>query len=126
MLTLQLFCAFFVLCAIGVVAGFVVAERWTSSVLAVIGSLSALAILFVSALLLIGGISFHAELWPVLSLGTMKLAGDRLSAVFLFVTGLVFLPVSIFSGIYLEQHRAHYSLKYFGVLYIMRCLRRSF
>ena len=36
---------------------------------------------------------------------------------FLFVTGLVFLPVSIFSGVYLAKYREHYSLRYFGVLY---------
>jgi hydrogenase-4 component B len=117
MLTVQLFSAFFILCAIGAVAGFVAAGRWISIVLAAIGSLSALVILAVSALLLIGDASFRAELWPVLSLGTMKLAADRLSAVFLFVTGLVFLPVSLFSGVYLEKHRGHYSLGYFGVLY---------
>jgi hydrogenase-4 component B len=117
MLMVQLFSVFFILCAIGVIAGFAAAERWAPIVLAAIGSLSALVILFVSALLLIGDTSFRAELWPVLSLGTMKLAADRLSAVFLFVTGLVILPVSIFSGVYLEKYRAHYSLKYFSILY---------
>jgi hydrogenase-4 component B len=117
MLTAQLFSAFFILCAIGMVGGFATPQRWISIVLAAVGSLSALVILIVSALLLVGENTFRADLWPVLSLGTMKLAADRLSAVFLFVTGLVFLPVSIFSGAYLEKHRSHYSLEYFGVLY---------
>jgi hydrogenase-4 component B len=35
----------------------------------------------------------------------------------LFVTGLVVLPVSIFSGVYLRKYVGHYSLQYFGVLY---------
>jgi hydrogenase-4 component B len=113
----QLFAAFFILCAIGAIGALLASERWSSIVLAAIGSLSAILILLASALLLAGDTSFRAELWPVLSLGTMELAADRLSALFLFIAGLVFVPVSMFSGIYLERYRKHYSLQYFGVLY---------
>lgn len=113
----QLFGAFFLLCAIGAVGALLAPERWSSIVLSAVGSLSAILVLLVSALLLIGDQSFRTELWPVLSLGTMKLAADRLSALFLFVTAAVFLPVSIFSGGYLEKYRTHYSLQYFGILY---------
>jgi hydrogenase-4 component B len=113
----QLFGGFFILCAIGAVGALLASERWSSIVLAAIGALSATLILLASALLLVSDTSFRAELWPVLSLGTMELAADRLSALFLFIAGLVFLPVSIFSGIYLEKYRKHYSLQYFGVLY---------
>lgn len=108
---------FFLLCGLGVVSALLPFERWRSVVLAVVGSLSALVILMAGALLLVGELSFRAELWSVLSLGQMTLAADRLSALFLFVTGLVFLPVSMFSGVYLSKYHAHYSLKYFGVLY---------
>ena len=113
----ELFAAFFLLCALGVAVALLVPERWNPPVLATIGSSSALIILIAGALLLAGGFSFKAELWPVLSLGKMILAADRLSALFLLVTGLVFLPVSIFSGVYLIKYRGHYSLAYFGVLY---------
>ncbi|MGA7486909.1 MAG: proton-conducting transporter membrane subunit [Xanthobacteraceae bacterium] len=113
----QLFAVFFLLCAVGAGAALVVPDRWNSLVLAAIGSLAALVLLAVGALALVGDVSFQAELWPVLSLGTMKLSVDRLSALFLFVTGLVFLPVSIFSGGYLVKYRSHYSLRYFGLLY---------
>ena len=112
----QLFGAFFLLCLAGM-AGALLADRWGSIVLAAIGSLSALLIVAAGALLLLGDTSFRVVLWAVPSLGTMQLAADRLSALFLVVTGAVFLPVSIFSGGYLEKHRAHYSLEYFGVLY---------
>ncbi|MGH6848112.1 MAG: proton-conducting transporter membrane subunit [Methylocella sp.] len=115
--TAQLFAAFFLLCGLGVTGALLAPERWNSVVLAAIGSLAALVILVVSALLLVADVSFRAELSPVLSLGRMALAADRLSALFLFVTGFVFLPVSIYSGIYLGKYRAHYSLQYFGVLY---------
>ena len=111
-----LFAVFFLLCAGGIIAALLVPEEWNPPVLAVIGSLEALIILVASALLLAGS-SFRVELWPVLSLGTMILSADRLSALFLFVAGLVFLPVSIFSGVYLVKYRGHYNLAYFGVLY---------
>jgi hydrogenase-4 component B len=113
----QLFGAFFLVCALGAISALLASERWSSIVLATIGSLSAIIILCVSALLLAADFSFRVELWTVLSLGKMTLAADRLSAFFLFVTGMVFLPVSIFSGIYLVKYRAHYSLRYFGVSY---------
>jgi hydrogenase-4 component B len=115
--TAQLFGTFFLLCAIGAVSAVLASDRWSPVVLATIGSLSALLVLLVSAFLLVGGHSFQVELWPVLSLATVRLGADRLSAVFLFVTGLVFLPVSIFSAVYLVKYRAHYSLPYFGILY---------
>ena len=112
----QLFGAFFILCAIGAIGAVLAAKRWSSIVLAAIGSLSAILILLTSALLLVGDTSFRAELWPALWLGTMELAADRLSALFLLIAGLVFLPVSIFSAVYLGKYRKHYSLQYFGVL----------
>ena len=113
----QLFAAFFALCAAGAVAAFVVSARQNPVVLAIIGSLAALAVLAASAFILITGASFRAELWPVLSLGMLTLTADRLSALFLFITGLVFLPVSIFSGTYLAKYIEHHSLRYFSVLY---------
>jgi hydrogenase-4 component B len=48
---------------------------------------------------------------------TVSFGADRLSAFFLFVTGLVFLPVSMFSGTYLSKYLTHYSLPYFSLLY---------
>ena len=113
----QLFAAFFILCGVGAVAALLVPARWNPLVLAIVGSLAALIVLIVSGLLLVTGASFHAQLWPVLSLGTLTLAADRLSALFIFVTGLVFLPVSIFSGVYLVKYLEHYGLRYFSILY---------
>ncbi len=115
--TALLFSTFFILSAAGAVTAFLIPARWSAVVLAAIASVAALILLLASARLLIGDVSFHATLWTVLSLGTLTLAADRLSAIFLFVTGLVFLPVSIFSGVYLSKYTASYSLRYFSVLY---------
>jgi formate hydrogenlyase subunit 3/multisubunit Na+/H+ antiporter MnhD subunit len=98
-----LFGVFFLLCAVGALD--LAPQEWSAAVLALIGSLSALVVLMSGALALVSDVSFRAELSPVLSLGTMTLAADRLSGLFLFITGLVFLPVSIYSGSYLANIR---------------------
>jgi hydrogenase-4 component B len=112
-----LFEVFFVLCGAGALAAFLVPARAIPPVLAAIGALAAVVILLTSALLLIGGSGFRLELWPVLSLGTLTFSADRLSSLFLFVSGLVFLPVSLFSAVYLVKFATHHELRYFSVLY---------
>ena len=109
--------AFFILCGAGAVGAFLVPTRWIATLLATIGSLGATLILTIGALLLVGNASFQVELWSVLSLGTLRLEADRLSAFFLFVSGIIVLPVSLFSGSYLSKYLAHYDLRYFSVLY---------
>jgi hydrogenase-4 component B len=115
--TAQLLLGFFILCAAGAVLAFLVSRRWLPIVLATVGSLAALIILAASAMLLVSDAEFHATLWPVLTLGTLTLGADRLSAFFLFTAGVVYLPVSIFSGAYLKKYLDHYNLRYFSVLY---------
>ena len=95
--------AFFLICAVGVVGALVVRPRWSPVVLAALGSLAALAVLVAGALLLVGDADFRLDLWPLLSLGRLSLRADHLSGLFLFVAGLVFLPVSIFSAVYLPN-----------------------
>jgi hydrogenase-4 component B len=113
----QLLGLFFVSCAIGAVGAVAVPQRQGSFVLAAIGSLSAALILAASTLLLVGDNPIRFELWSVIGLGRLVVSADQLSALFLLAAGLVFLPVSIFSGAYLPKYRKHYDLRYFGVLY---------
>jgi hydrogenase-4 component B len=108
---------FFALCALGALAACVLPDRIGAGVLALIGSLASLALLVGGADGLIGGASFRTPLWSVLSLGTMTLTLDRVSSLFLLITGMVFLPVSIFSRSYLRKFIGHHSLRYFGLLY---------
>jgi hydrogenase-4 component B len=112
-----LFLAFFALCGFGIVAALVAPEERNPSVLGAVGTIAALVLLAASTLCLAARNSFHLQLWAVLSLGRMSLDADRLSALFLFVAGLVYLPVSLFSGVYLARYREHASLRYFSVLY---------
>jgi formate hydrogenlyase subunit 3/multisubunit Na+/H+ antiporter MnhD subunit len=121
----QLFGACFILCAIGAIGALLASKRWSSIVLAAIGSLSAILILLTSALLLVGDTSFRAELWPALWLGTMESAADRLSALFLLIAGLVFLPVSIFSAVYTWENTESTTACSISACCIMPCSHRS-
>ena len=113
----ELLILFFLLCGAGAALAFLTPQRGLAILLAVIGSFAALAVLAASAMLLTAGTGFHVALWPLINLGTLTLQSDDLSAYFLFVTGLVYLPVSIFSATYLEKYLAHHDLRYFSVLY---------
>jgi hydrogenase-4 component B len=115
----NLFFLFLLLCAAGAVLAALLPRQPNRLVLASIGSLSALTILFVSGKVLLFGQVWQVELWNIWSLGHMVLKMDRLSALFVFITGLVFLPVSIFSAPYLslKKYVKRYSLKSFGIYY---------
>ncbi len=114
---LPFFVAFFILCGIGAIAAWLVPARWNAALLATIGSLGALVVSAAGVALLVGGATLHVGLWSVPELGPLRLVADRLSALFLFVSGLVFLPVSLFSAFYLGKYLGHHSLRYFSVLY---------
>ena len=107
----------FILCGAGAIAACLVPTRWSPLLLAFVGSLSALVVIAIGAQGLVGSESLRIQLWPVLSLGTLVLGIDRLSALFLAIAGLVFFPVSLFSSVYLVKYAAHRDLRYFSVLY---------
>ena len=81
----------FALCGAGALAGFAVPERLIPAFLAWVGSLAALAMLWVSADVLRSGGAFMSELWAIRPLGTLSVSLDRLSALFQFVGALVML-----------------------------------
>ena len=113
----QLLLIFLILCAAGAILPFVSSRRWLPALLATIGSFAAVAILAASTMLLVFDAHLHVTLWSVLTLGTLTFEADPLSALFLFVTGLVFLPVSVFSSGYLIKYVKHHDLRYFSLLY---------
>jgi len=109
----------FALCGAGAAAGFVISERRNPLLLAWVGSLAALALGWVSVDVLASGAPLHGELWTIPGLGTLSIALDRLSALFLLVTALVVLASSIFSASYLERYLGHYSLRTFTAWYLL-------
>ena len=114
-----LVCLFLILCATGVILAATLPARRNPVALAWIGSLASIAVLLLSGNILLSGQPFQIKLWQVFSLGQMLLRIDRLSALFIFSAGMVFLPVSLFTAQYmnLKKYRGRYSLKSFGIYY---------
>jgi hydrogenase-4 component B len=90
--------AFFALCGAGMLLSLLSRTAWQGRVLAWMGSLSAIALVVAGANSFLRGDVFLRSLWRLPGLGTMSLGVDRLSAVFLIVTGFVLFPASIFAG----------------------------
>jgi len=108
---------FLILCSLGVVLSAFLPDRKNPLFLAWISSIAAISILWSSGNVLLYGSFFQIELWTLPFLGTLVLQMDRLSALFVFITGLVFLPVSIFSAGYMKKYFGRYNLKTFSVFY---------
>jgi hydrogenase-4 component B len=111
------FILFLILCSLGVVLSVFLPERRNPLLLAWISSIAAISVLWSSGIVLLYGLPFRIELWTLPFLGTLFLQMDRLSALFVFITGLVFLPVSIFSAGYMKKYLGRYNLKTFSVFY---------
>jgi hydrogenase-4 component B len=105
------------LCLIGVALPLIVDERRIPLILGWIGALAAAVLLWFSGAALFVGVPFGATLWTIPSLGTLTLSLDRLSALFLFVSGLVLFTGSIFAAGNLEKYFGRYSLRAFSVPY---------
>ena len=110
---------FFTLCSAGIVLALVIPDRRNPQWLAWIGSLTSIVLLCASGQALFAGPAWGMSLWAVPGFGTLTLNMDRLSALFVFVTGLVFLPVSIFAAANLPRFTGRYSLKSFTVMYLL-------
>lgn len=111
---------FFALCASGAVAAIFFSDRSIVSLLGWLGSMASVAMLGLGVLG-IAGSNFSVRLWTVPQLGVFTLSIDPLSALFLFVSGLVFLPASIYSVGYLRHYLGFFSMRslcacYFGLL----------
>ena len=108
---------YFLMCVLGMIFGLVSYERRNPLILSIIGSAASLILLWASGGILLSGRTFNAPLWFVAPFGRLFITIDRLSALFLFVTGLVFFPVSIFSAGYLKRYFGRYNLKSFSFFY---------
>jgi hydrogenase-4 component B len=96
--TQTLILTFFALCGAGILLSLAVPASRQGNVLAWLGGLAAIALVLAGANALLAGDTFRQPLWSLPGLGTLTLNLDRLSAVFILVTGLVLFPASIFAG----------------------------
>ena len=113
----SLFLVFFLMCVLGVLLAAFLPDRKNPPALAWVASLAAIVLLWASGRALFDDQTIIFPLWQATAHLKLCLAMDRLSAFFLFVTGLVFLPVSIFSSAYLNRYAGSYSLKSFALFY---------
>lgn len=89
---------FFALCGGGILLSLLLPERRQGDALAWLGCLASSALIVAGAVSILTGATFSQSLWPVAGLTTLTLTVDKLSSVFLLVTGLVLFPASIFAG----------------------------
>jgi hydrogenase-4 component B len=116
MQTQSLIFIFFALCGIGILLSLAVPVSRQGNVLAWLGCLAAGALVLAGANALCAGETFSRTLWPLPGLATLTLGLDRLSAVFLLVTGLVLFPASIFAGSELRRESNQPNARAFNVL----------
>src|SRR5271163_2050359 len=114
--TQRLIFIFFGLCGVGILSSLTAPRSRQGNVLAWLGCLAAFALLLAGANGLLGGDTFRRPLWSVPQLATLTLAVDPLSAVFLFITGLVLFPASIFAGGELQRESNQRNARAFTVL----------
>lgn len=108
---------FLLLCLAGAAVALLVREESAPQALVRTASLASGVLLVMSGEVLFGGAAFQARLWTLPLLGRPVLAMDRLSGLFAFVTGLVFLPASICTGSSLKRFAGRYSARSFGAFY---------
>jgi hydrogenase-4 component B len=107
---------FFSLCGVGILLSLTTPAVRQANVLTWLGCLAAIALVLTGASGLLGGGTFRQPLWSLRGLATLTLALDRLSAVFLLVTGFVFFPASIFAGGELRRQSNKQNARAFTVL----------
>ncbi len=108
---------FFVLCFSGMMAGTVFENKKNPLMLSITAAVASIVLLLLSVPVFIHGHNFTEHLWRIPPFGRLTIEINRLSALFLTVTGLVFFPVSVFSAGYLKKYTRKYSLKMFSILY---------
>ncbi len=113
----HLLAIFFALCVIGIIVSAILPDRRSLQTLALISPAASIFILGASGEVLFFGSSIQKELWTLVPLGTLTLKVDRLSALFIFITGVVFLPASVFSARYMSRYIGRFSLRPFSAFY---------
>jgi hydrogenase-4 component B len=115
--TQMLILIFFLLCTAGVVSSLLVTTSRQGQVLVWIGCLASLTLVLAGAAALFAGKTFTQPLWSLSSLeATLTLHLDRLSAVFLCITGLVLFPASIFAGTQINREPERRDGRVFTIL----------
>jgi hydrogenase-4 component B len=109
--------AWFAVCLLGIIAPIILSETRSARIVAWFGSLASLALLSAGGDALFSRQPLDLQLWTLPELGTLSFGVDHLSGLFLFISGLIFLSASVFSGRYLERYAGHFDLRVFCIFY---------
>jgi hydrogenase-4 component B len=111
---------FFILCACGVVLSAATRGKFPMQVLGIFSIACSLLMMFAAAAALASGRSFEVTLWNLEGPGPLTLRLDMMSAVFLFVSGMVYLPASLFARKFIEDRlnfNGRYPIRRYGILH---------
>lgn len=107
---------FFLLCIAGILLSLFMPAASQGRLLAWFGCLASAVLVWTGGKTLLTGGGFHISLWPLNGLATtLTLNLDRLSGVFLIVTGLVLFPASLFAGSELHSEQRGQNGRAFAV-----------
>ncbi|NOX25468.1 MAG: hypothetical protein GXP59_05030 [Deltaproteobacteria bacterium] len=106
------------MCGIGGILALLLPQRHSPKVIAWVGSLTALFLIGGGGRALFTTSAIEKTLWTIPAVGRIVIRVDPLSGLFLVVTGVVFLAVSIFSGSILLRLLNHYNLKVYALMYL--------
>ncbi len=93
-------------------------DKKTAAVIAWVGITGGLIALIAGVSGLAQGNLTGVMLWSMPGLGHLKLYVDRMSALFILVSGLVFVAVSLFSAQYMKAYAGRIRMKTFGIEYL--------
>ena len=109
---------FFVLCSCGVFLCALSRGKGPLRVIAVVSTLCSGLMMLTAAFVLATGQTPEIPLWNLEGFGPLSLRLDALSSIFLFITGLVYLPASLFVRLQLQSRfNGRYPARRFGVLH---------
>jgi hydrogenase-4 component B len=105
------------LCGAGAALTLVLPRHHSPRVIASVGALAALAVIRLGAGALFDAPAAATTLWDLPPVGAVILRHDALAGMFLLVTGLVFLPVSVFAASSLPRLPERYSVRGYALMY---------
>jgi hydrogenase-4 component B len=109
---------FFAFCGCGVVLSAITRGRYPMRVLVGLSTVCSVSMMIAAGIALVGDRTFGATLWRLDGLGLLSIRLDMLSAIFLFVAGLIYLPASVFVRNFVEsRYRGHYPVNRYGVMH---------
>lgn len=109
---------FFIVCGAALILAALFRNRYGSLIIGWFGAACSILLIIAAIARFAAGQDFHCDLWALNGFGPLSVHLDALSAVFLFVTGLVYLSCCLFtSGFFLQYFRKQYPAGRYAVLH---------